>query len=218
MRAEILNQEDDILTIKLHDELADEDKERFTLNGRLFALLELYDPESITADQRKHIFALFGDMFEYTGYPRDYWERFIKENFMHHEFLMELPSLAGNKMSKAMAGKFIEYIIIYCIQHEIPFRKDQFYLPRESSKYIYWATITRHCVICGKPHASIHHVDTVGAGRNRNKIDHTQNRVMALCPIHHSETHDIGVDEFEKKYLVKGIKLKQKDLKQLGVS
>lgn len=217
MRAEILNQEGNVITVQLFDELTPEEVAHYKIGDRLFARVELFDPDSITVDQRKHIYALFGDMEAYTGYPRDWWERFMKEGFMHYDLMDEMPSLATNAMSKTRAAKFTEFIIIYCIQNEIPFRKQQFYLPQESSKVIFYLTMNRMCVVCGKPHAHIHHFDTVGMGRDRRKVDHTKHRVMALCPRHHSETHDIGVRKFYEKYQVKPVVLNRKQLKELGM-
>ena len=218
MRAEIINRDGDELTIKLFDELTDEDIDRYKIGERLFAVVELFDPDSITADQRKQLYALFGDMEDYTGNTLESWESLMKLKFMHHEFLDEFPSLATNQMTKTMAGKFIEFVIIYCIQNGIPFRKDQVYLPRESSKYIYWATITRHCVVCGQQHADLHHAtNLVGSGGNRRTHDHWNSTFLALCRNHHNEAHNLGLTEFMKKYLVKPIKLKRNELKRLGV-
>lgn len=217
MRAEILDQEGDILKVKLFDELADDEVKRYQLGDRLFARVELFDPESITIEQRKHIYALFGDMEEYTGYPKDWWERYMKEGFMHYDFMMEYPSLSANKMSKTRAMKFIEFIIIYCIQNEIPFRKNQFYLTAESSNVIFYLTMNRMCVVCGKPHADLHHAtNLVGQGRDRRKHDHWNSTFLTLCREHHNEAHAIGLEVFNKKYVVKPIKLNKKQLKELG--
>ena len=217
MRAEIIGKDGNELRVRLYDELTLDEMKRYEIDGRLFAIVELFDPESITIDQRNHIFALFGDMEFHTGYPVDGWYNLFKIKFMHHEMLDELPSVAVNQMTKKMASKFIEYIIIYCIQNDIPFQKGQFYLPTESSKYIYWATITRRCVICGKEHAQIAHYEAVGMGRDRRHVDHTKHHVLALCDFHHREQHSVGWTEFMQKYLVKPIKLKANELKQLNV-
>lgn len=218
MRAEIIGRDGDEIRVKLYDKLTDEEINRYKIGDRLFAVVELFDPDSITIEQRKHIYALFGDFSDYTGYTLESAESLFKVKFMHHEMLDELPSLATNQMTKTMASKFIEYIIIWFIQNGIPFRKDQFYLPRESSKYIYWATMSRMCVICGKPHADIHHAtNLVGRGRKRKKHDHWNSTFLALCREHHTEAHNLGLTEFMKKYLVKPIKLNKKQLKELGV-
>ncbi|BDP73007.1 hypothetical protein EfmAA96_07920 [Enterococcus faecium] len=39
----------------------------------------------------------------------------------------------------------------------------------------------------------------------------------ALCRIHHTEKHKIGVINFKNKYQIKGIKLNQKTIKKLNI-
>ncbi|HIF7974698.1 TPA: putative HNHc nuclease [Staphylococcus aureus] len=65
---------------------------------------------------------------------------------------------------------------------------------------LYWATINRNCVICGKPHADLAHYEAVGRGMNRNKMNHYDKHVLALCREHHNEQHAIGVKSFDDKY------------------
>lgn len=218
MRAEIIGRDGNELRIKLFDELTDEEVNRYKIGDRLFAVVELFDPDSITNEQRRHIYALLGDFSDYTGYTLESAESLFKVKFMHHEMLDELPSLGTNNMTKTMAGKFIEYIVIWFIQNEIPFRKDQIYLPTESSKYIYWATVTRHCVVCGQQRADLHHAtNLVGRGGNRKTHDHWNSTFLALCREHHTTVHAMGLTEFMKKYVVKPIKLNRKELKELGL-
>lgn len=216
MRAEILKQDGDILTIKLYDELTEADINRYKIGDRLFATVDLYDPESITREQQSHIYALIGDMEAHTGYPEEAWERHIKVNFMHHDFMKDLPSFALNAMSKQRASKLIEYIIIYCIQNEIPFRKDQFYLPRESSNFLYYATAVGDCIICGAEKADLHHAtDLVGMGNDRTKKEHWKSTFMSLCRTHHNEAHALGLTEFMKKHIVKPIKLNERQYNEI---
>lgn len=63
----------------------------------------------------------------------------------------------------------------------------------------------KKCCICGKD-ADLHHVDKVGMGNNREEIDHSQYRRMALCRTHHTESHTIGETTFQNKYHVWGVK------------
>lgn len=216
MRAEILEQKGNILTVKLYDDLGEEDKNRYEINDRLFATLELYDPESITVEQRRHIYALIGDMEAYTGYPEEAWERFMKRGFMHYDNMKELPSIAVNQMSKARASKFIEFIIVFCIKKQIPFRKDQFYLPRESSNYLFWATNMGNCVICGSEKSDLHHAtDLVGMGNDRTKKKHWDSTFISLCREHHNEAHNLGLTLFMEKWIVKPIKLNERQYKKI---
>lgn len=64
--------------------------------------------------------------------------------------------------------------------------------------------VNRNCVICGKPNADLAHYEAVGRGFNRNKMNHYDKHVLALCREHHNEQHNIGVKSFDKKYHLEG--------------
>lgn len=211
MNGEILKHEGDIVTIKLYDELTDDKKRIYDRDGRLFAVVELFDPDSITEAQRKHYWALIGDMEFYTGMGEKYWDAKMKIGFMHYDMLDHLPSVAINGMSKSKANLFLEFVIIYCIQKGIPFRQDQFYLPRESSNYLYWATNVGACVLCGDLGSDLHHAtNLVGMGNDRSKKAHWHSTFLSLCRTHHQEAHNLGLTEFMKRHLVKPIKLNER--------
>lgn len=62
-------------------------------------------------------------------------------------------------------------------------------------------------------------IDMVGAGVNRNHVDHTKRHVLALCRGHHGEIEQIGPSAFSRKYHVPvtGIKLDVETLRKIGV-
>lgn len=217
LRAEITRQEGNEITLKLYDPLEVKTLLNSQYRGKYRAVVDTYEQDKITDDQRKHIYALFKDYEEYTGVPLDAVEAKFKYDFMVEQDMDELPSLARNNMSLKVASEFISYLVTYYIQNDIPFRKQQFYLTTDTSKMLYALTMKRVCWICGKPHSDLAHVEAVGAGRDRNKIDHTKHHFMMLCREHHSEQHQIGIETFIQKYHIKPIKLKQDDLNQLGV-
>ncbi|MDM6516287.1 putative HNHc nuclease, partial [Staphylococcus aureus] len=70
----------------------------------------------------------------------------------------------------------------------------------QDKSFLYWSTVNRNCVICGKPHADLAHYEAVGRGMNRNKMNHYDKHVLALCREHHNEQHAIGVKSFDDKY------------------
>ncbi|MEJ4511885.1 putative HNHc nuclease, partial [Enterococcus faecium] len=53
--------------------------------------------------------------------------------------------------------------------------------------------------------------------RKRKEVDHAEYTFAALCRIHHTEKHKIGVINFKNKYQIKGIKLNQKTIKKLNI-
>ncbi len=96
--------------------------------------------------------------------------------------------------SMKVARELIELIIAFMFHHQIPMGVETSKLLSEDKALLYWATINRNCVICGKPSADLRHIiEAVGRGMNRNKINHYDKHVLALCREHHNEQHAIGV-------------------------
>lgn len=230
MRAEIIARNGDEITVRLIDELTDEEAKRYEINGRLYAHIELFGKNSITDAQRSHIFALLGDIKAHAGGTIAYWEDYTKYHFMKKEDLQEMPSFAANNMTKQMASDFIEFLVILCIYGDVPFRKEQMYLPKDNNRILYALTMNRLCWVCGAKNSSIHHAtDLVGMGRDRTKHNHLKSKFMCLCEAghdiedetksisHHQEVHRLGLTEFCKKYHVQPIKLDESSLKELNI-
>ncbi|WP_324173685.1 putative HNHc nuclease, partial [Staphylococcus pseudintermedius] len=97
-------------------------------------------------------------------------------------------------------SQIIEITLDWTFHNDIPLSYKTSNLLKQDKAFLYWATVNRNCVICGKPHAELAHYQAVGRGRNRHKIDHTDNKVLALCHRHHTEQHNIGMDSFNDKY------------------
>ena len=186
-------------------------------NGQINASIIFDDKRYITAEQRKHVFALCGDYAQFVGYlKRDVIDYYLFK-FAEREGFNYMPSLAAEQMTRDTASDLIDFIITDMIQHEIPFSRDVWYLTRENSKLLYLLTMKRQCWLCGKFGSDIAHVEAVGSGRDRRKIDHTKHHFMCLCREHHNLQHAIGIESFCKQYVVKPIKLSEEDLKTLGV-
>lgn len=184
-------------------------------SGRVVVYLE--EKDDITDLQRNHIMALIGDISEYEGYPIDAVKANMQYGFMLDEDLDEYPSIARGAMKKSVAGRFIEYLILYCIGHGIPFRKQQFYLTTDTNKMLFALTMKRLCIVCGKK-ADMHHASNlVGMGNKRSQHKHEDSTFMALCRGCHTEIHQIGYTEFCKRHYVKAIKLDRDQLKEIRV-
>lgn len=65
--------------------------------------------------------------------------------------------------------------------------------------------------------SDVDHVDAVGMGNNRNKIDHANRFYYCLCRTHHTERHTIGEIAFENKYHIKPILLNEEAVKELRI-
>ena len=158
--------------------------------------VKVYDPYKITDKQRRKIFALVNDIESATGQPREYLRSMFQDYVKVVEGYEEKISLSN--CDKETASKIIEVIIQWVFIHNIPLNHKTSDLMKEDNYFIYLSTINRKCVICGKPGADLAHREAVGSGRNRKKVKHIGERVLALCRRHHSEQHQIGVDSFDK--------------------
>lgn len=172
------------------------------------------DGRRISSEQRKKIYALCRDISDYTGHDvEDLKENILKVGFMIKE---DRDYFSLSDVDMTTARYFIEYILEFCFEWDVPLNEKTVALAREVNNYLYLCLRYRRCAICGR-YADIHHVDAVGYGRNRNKVDHTKLRMIALCREHHQETHTIGWLTFRSKYHVEGILLNEKSLKELGI-
>ncbi len=230
IRSEVIAFNGDTITLKLHDEIDVEKIQELAVKGRYFTYLDFYEKDTITNLQRSHFYALVGDIFEYTGIPKEIVEDELKFKFMYEFRLDESPSLKRGAMKKSAASELIDFTITFCIQNGIPFRKQQFYLTTDVSKMLYAMTMRRLCWVCGVENSEIHHAtNLVGMGNDRNKHNHLKSKFMCLCvggndiedetkmASHHDEVHKLGLTNFMNKYHVRPIKLSEKDLKKLGL-
>ena len=159
--------------------------------------IEIQDGKKITVKQRKKIFALVNDIEGHTGQPRD-WLR-----LMFQDYLTTLKGyskrLSLSDCTRKQAGELIDVILEWVFVNDIPLNYKTSDLMKQDQTFLYLATVHRKCVICGK-YGELAHYHAVGRGRNRRKIDHTDNRVLALCREHHQMQHDMGMDSFNAKY------------------
>lgn len=162
--------------------------------------VEIQDGKRITVKQRKKIFALVNDIEAHTGQPRQY----MREMFIDFITFMNGYSkrFSLSDCTRKQAGELIDVILAWTFEHDIPLNYKTSDLMKNDQMFLYLATVHRKCVICGK-HAELAHYHAVGRGRNRRKIDHTDNKVLALCSNHHREQHNMGMDSFNAKYHLK---------------
>lgn len=175
------------------------DKETLLLDNGLDVEVEVkpVDPYAITDKQRRKIFALCNDIEEFTGQPREY----MRYMFMDYvSFVEGYDKLSLANCTRTQAKQVIEVILDWVFHNDIPLNYKTSDLLKNDKAFLYWSTVNRNCVICGKPHAELAHYEAVGRGFNRNKMNHYNKHVLALCREHHNEQHAIGVKSFDEKY------------------
>lgn len=163
--------------------------------------VKVIDPNSITGKQRRLIFALCNDIEAHTGQPRDYMRQMFQDYVKFLYGYEQRISLAD--CTRTIAKQIIDVMFEWIFTNGIPLNYKTSEMMKEDKNYLYWATITRHCVICGKPNSDLAHLEAVGRGMNRNKMNHYDKHVLALCRKHHTMQHQMGIDSFNNYYQLK---------------
>ena len=156
----------------------------------------LPDGRTITAPQRRKVYAIIGEVAEYVeGYRNAATIESTKE-MLKWEFILarlegqERRLFSLSNVDETTARNFIDYLIEFCVKNDIPMKISPLEYCEDIAKYIIVCLHSRKCAICGKP-ADIHHCDgdRVGMGNNRDEVHHLGRRVLPLCRAHHDEAH-----------------------------
>lgn len=164
--------------------------------------IRLTDGREISAEQRRKIFALLRDISNWCGHEPEYIRQYTEFEF---RLKNGLKPFSLSDCNKSTARDYISYLIEFCFIHCVPSRDTLLNRTDDISKYLYQCIEHRRCAVCNKP-SDIHHIDTVGMGRDRDTIIHKGMEVIALCREHHTQGHTEG-QSFLDKYHIYGIKL-----------
>ena len=199
------------IEFQIDERLDLEELRRLSVDGKIIADIAFHDKRAISPIQRKKAYALIRDVSRWTGYSI-----LEAKEQMKVEYILQTGedwiSLGDCSMSEARS--FISIVMEFCFEHNIPFKDKGLEMTDDINHYLFICIKHRKCAICGK-RADIHHVDTVGMGRDRRKVDNSENRLIALCRNHHTEVHQRGQSEFDSIHHVQGIKVNEATLKRL---
>lgn len=162
--------------------------------------VRVVDPFKITDKQRRKIFALCNDIEAHTGQPRNYM-RYMFMDYVEVLYGYE-KRLSLSDCTRDQAKQVIEVILDWVFHNNIPLNYKTSDLLKNDKAFLYWATVNRNCVLCGKSNADLAHHYAIGRGANRKKMQHYDYEVLALCRFHHQEQHNIGVKSFDEKYIL----------------
>ncbi|RST96977.1 hypothetical protein CBF37_10465 [Vagococcus vulneris] len=178
-------------------------------------LLVFKDKRKFSNKQRRLYWALMNDIYNWSGEgTRELHDWFKEEYFLEHGKSISLGNTSID--SKSDVNELLDIVIDFMFEWNVPFKKGYELLPKNEQWYLYQCCKHRKCAICGK-HADIHHVDAVGIGNNRNRVDNDWRKFLAVCRVHHVEVETIGNDAFFEKYKVQGIKLDPTMIKKLKI-
>lgn len=171
--------------------------------------VRVVDPFKITDKQRRKVFALCNDIEAYTGQPRDYM-RYLFMDYVEVLYGYE-KRLSLSDCTREQAKQIIEVILDWVFHNNIPLNYKTSDLLKNDKAFLYWSTVNRNCVLCGKSNADLAHHYAIGRGANRKKMQHYDYEILALCRFHHQEQHNIGVKSFDEKYILQDSWIKVDD-------
>lgn len=170
--------------------------------------IKVVDSRIISEKQRAFIFVLCREIGWHLGEEEDYI-RLLMQQYNANLRDIEVDSLG--KASMTYANQLIETIITFAIDNNIPLAKkvleDNEY--NFTEKQIYAMALKRMCCVCGT-RADLHHINAIGMGKDRTKVNHIGLEILPLCRTHHIESHTIGDTAFMKKYHLQPIKVDEK--------
>ena len=207
----ILSVKNDVVTVQV---MADAQSWCFDHDAKT-AEIRLDDGRTITADQRRKIYATIRDIAEWMGDTPDAVKLYFKWSFCGDE---EHEEFSLSDVDRETASAFLGYLIDFCIQNGVPCSDPLWDRCEDVERYVYACIMTRTCCITGKKNAQIHHVDRIGMGRNRNTIVQIGMRVIPLAAEIHTMLHYSGGEEdFYKKHHVEPIALTEKMCRYLSL-
>ena len=159
------------------------------------------DGRHITAEQRKKIYATIRDISLWSGFLPEEQKEWLKYYYM---LQTGYPYFSLSGCSIDTAREFLNVILDYVVENGIQLPEPITDRTDDMERAMYSCLRWKKCAVCGQQ-GEIHHVDTIGMGNDRRRVDDRLYRKICLCRKHHTEAHTIGMDCFEKKYKVYGI-------------
>lgn len=168
------------------------------------------DSRTISPEQRRKAWALVGEIAHAYGYLAPGDKSGVNKN-LKAEFLRAridklqadaIKAFSLSDVDMTTARLYIDYLTEFCVVNGIQTHEPLWQLADDIESYVYHCSVNKVCAVCRR-HAGIHHVDTVGMGRNRNTINHLGMMHLPLCwgvGGHHQEVEQIGNRAFLEKY------------------
>ena len=211
VNGKILSVDNDIITIRV---CADAQSWCYEHNAEDVEV-RLDDGRSITADQRRKIYATMRDIAEWSGDMPDAIKAYFKWSFCgdseHEDFSL-------SDVDRETASEFLTYLIDFCVQNGVPCSDPLWDRCEDIERYMYACVMTRTCCITGKKNAQVHHYTRVGMGRNRNEICQVGMLVVPLSADIHTMLHFTGgEEEFYEKHHITPIPLTEKMCRHLNL-
>lgn len=165
--------------------------------------ITMLDSRPLSDRQRKSCYAMLREISVWSGYEPDEIKDMMKFNFIG-SLVEDMNTFSLSDAPMSLVAAFQKFLARFIIAHDVPTRRPMLEYVDDIDDYVLACLTEKKCAICGKP-ADLHHVDAVGAGRNRDEIIHEGMEVLPLCREHHIEAHTIGRDSFNARYHIHGV-------------
>lgn len=175
--------------------------EKLTRKSYKTCQIQLMDGRKLTSNQRNMCYALLRDIADYSGESLEDTKTVMKGRFAEANGIHGEISLGDSDVSTIR--EFQRFLVRFALDFDIPTRVPLMQYVDDAQSYVYGCLVNRKCCICGK-RSDLHHVDRVGAGRNRETIIHEGMEVLPLCREHHMEVDQLGDKRFYEKYHIDG--------------
>lgn len=162
------------------------------------------DGRHISVEQRKKAYATIKDIADYTGYLPEEQKEWLK--YLHISRTGD-DYFSLSNCSMDTAREFINTILEFAIEEGIQLSDDAINRTDDIGRYLYYCLLHKKCAVCGRD-GEIHHVDAIGMGNDRRKVDDSNYRKICLCRTHHTIAHQRGMQAFTEMYKVYGIVVK----------
>lgn len=193
-----IDQDGTVLQIKIPDV----DLSQYIVEKKArYAEIRIDDGRTITSLQRRKAYATIRDISSWTGYLPEEQKEWLKYLYIERT---GNPYFSLSDCSMDTAREFINTILDYALEEGIPLSERGIERTDDIGRYLYSCIKNKRCAVCGRP-GEIHHVDAIGAGRDRRYVDDSGYRKICLCREHHTAAHQRGMKAFEQMYHVYGI-------------
>ena len=164
--------------------------------------ITMIDSRPLSEKQRKSCYAMLREIAVWSGYEPDEIKDMMKFNFIS-SLVEDMNTFSLSNAPMSLVAAFQTFLARFIVAHDVPTRRPMLEYVDDIDDYVYACLINKKCPVCGKK-ADLHHVETVGMGRNREEIIHEGMEVLPLCREHHTEIHTTGKADFFKKYHLNG--------------
>lgn len=188
---------------------------KYSTGNKVDAEIRINDGRTITADQRKKIFATIKDIADHTGDNPEFLRKYLLYDYCSKSG--EMPFSLSN-CSISQAREYINHILDFVLEWNIPLTDLGIERTDDIDRYLYSCVKYRRCCITGQTGADIHHVDKVGMGRDRQRISHSNLRLIALSRKWHNKVHTEGEGKIFELYKIYGITVGVETLEELGLN